>query len=364
MPIKSTNKITWQESRSRWRIAVQKDGIRKEFYSSDPTKKGKAEVREKADKWLAGEERVNLTVQQAFEKYIQEKKEYAPKCNWRMEQSHYDNWIKPLAKRRLDSLTEYDFQKIINTAYKKGLSRKTIQNIRGTCTQFLKFCRLNHYTTLRIDDITIPSNARKKEKHILQPEHLRILFSSTETHLHQKDCFDTYIYAYRFQVLTGLRPGELIALRWKDIDEFMVHVRGAINRDGEHTQGKNENAIRDFYLNDMTRQILKAQKELNLPGPYVFGVTSSDNYWKRFTKYCEHNGIPHTSPYELRHTFVSMAKNLSEGQLKQIVGHSKSMDTYGIYSHNVNGDLESASAQLNKIFSSFICPEEGKKEAK
>ena len=96
MPIKSTNKITWQESRSRWRIAVQKDGIRKEFYSSDPTKKGKAEVREKADKWLAGEERVNLTVQQAFEKYIQEKKEYAPKCNWRMEQSHYDNWMKRL----------------------------------------------------------------------------------------------------------------------------------------------------------------------------------------------------------------------------------------------------------------------------
>ena len=77
-----------------------------------------------------------------------------------------------------------------------------------------------------------------------------------------KACFDDYIYAYRFQVLTGLRPGELIGLKWSDIDDFVVHVKRAINRDGEITKGKNENALRDFYLNDMTRGILKDQKRL------------------------------------------------------------------------------------------------------
>ena len=355
MTNKRTNTAKWQESRQRWRISVQKDGIRKEFFSSTPGRTGQREANAKADVWLEGERRYeSLTVQQAFDRYVSDKKEYAPKCNWRMEQSHYDNWIKPLAKKLIEDLVPYDFQKIINAGYKKGLSRKTLSNIRGTCTQFLKFCRLNSWTTLTITDIIIPSDARKREKHILQPQHLQILFTSSETHLHQKDCFDDYIYAYRFQVLTGLRPGELIGLKWSDIDDFVVHVKRSINRYGEETRGKNENALRDFYLNDMTRDILSSQKKLGKKSAYVFDISSSDNLLKRFTKYCDHNGIPHTTPYELRHTFVSMAKNLSEGQLKQIVGHSKSMDTYGIYSHTVDGDLETAAKQLQEIFNSYL----------
>ena len=355
MTNKRTNTASWQESRKRWRISVQKNGIRKEFFSSTPGRTGQREANTKADAWLEGERKYeSLTVQQAFDRYVSDKKEYAPKCNWRMEQSHYDNWIKPLAKKRIEDLVPYDFQKIINAGYKKGLSRKTLSNIRGTCTQFLKFCRLNNWTALTITDIVIPADARKKEKHILQPQHLQILFASSETFLNGKACFDDYIYAYRFQVLTGLRPGELIGLKWSDIDDFVVHVKRAINRDGEITKGKNENALRDFYLNDMTRGILKDQKNLGKKGPYVFAINSSITLLKRFSKYCAHNGIPHTTPYELRHTFVSMAKNLSEGQLKQIVGHSKSMDTYGIYSHNVDGDLENAAKQLEQIFNSYL----------
>lgn len=354
MANKRTNTASWQESRKRWRISVQKNGIRKEFFSSAPGRTGQREANAKADAWLEGTKRESLTVKEAFERYISEKKTYTSKCNWRVEQSHYDNWIKSLSKKRIEDLVPYDFQKIINTAYRKGLSRKTLANIRGTCTQFLKFCRMNEWTGLMISDIKIPSDARKKEKHILQPEHLRILFSSDQTFLNGIEKFDSYIYAYRFQVLTGLRPGELIALRWSDIDDFVVHVKRSINRDGQLTHGKNENAIRDFYLNGLTRKILSDQKALKKPGEYVFHIGTSSTYLKRFTRYCLHNGIPHTTPYELRHTFVSMAKNLSEGQLKQIVGHSKSMDTYGIYSHNVDGDLEKAADQLEEVFKSFI----------
>ena len=87
MTNKKTNTAKWQESRQRWRISVQKDGIRKEFFSSTPGRAGQREANTKADAWLEGERKYeSLTVQQAFDRYVSDKKEYAPKCNWRMEQ--------------------------------------------------------------------------------------------------------------------------------------------------------------------------------------------------------------------------------------------------------------------------------------
>lgn len=357
---KRTNTAKWQASRSRWRISVQKDGIRKSFYSVTPGRAGQREVNAKADRWLAGtkDEFERLTTAEAWDCYIEDKKNYLSRATWAVELSHYKNWISKLNKKKVAELVPYDFQKILTAAYKKGLSKKTLQNIRATCTQFLKYCRLQHWTDLRIDDITIPHAARGVQKHILQPEHLRTLFTSSDIVMRGEVVPDPFIQAYRFQVLTGLRPGELMALRWKDINDLTVHVSGSIDRYGERTPGKNENAIRDFYLNDLTRQILTEQKEKKLHTQYVFDIHSMQTYRKHFERYCEYNGIPHTTPYELRHTFVSFAKNLSEGQLKQIVGHSKSMDTYGIYSHTVDGDLKSAADQLNSVFKSFLFPED------
>lgn len=37
---KRTNTAQWEEKYQRWRIAVQKDGVRKQFYSSTPGRTG------------------------------------------------------------------------------------------------------------------------------------------------------------------------------------------------------------------------------------------------------------------------------------------------------------------------------------
>lgn len=47
------NEAIWIEKSQRWQIKVQKDGVRRAFYSSTPSKKGKIEAEKKADKWLA-----------------------------------------------------------------------------------------------------------------------------------------------------------------------------------------------------------------------------------------------------------------------------------------------------------------------
>ena len=47
-----TNEAKWNEKRQMWRIDVQKDGVRKSFYSTIPGRKGKIECHSKADEWL------------------------------------------------------------------------------------------------------------------------------------------------------------------------------------------------------------------------------------------------------------------------------------------------------------------------
>ena len=70
--------------------------------------------------------------------------------------------------------------------------------------------------------------------------------------------------------------------------------------------------------------------------------------------YCMSNNIDYVSLYELRHTFVSIVKALPEGTVKQIVGHSQDMDTFGIYGHEISGDDEKAAKSIDNIFNNLI----------
>ena len=60
-----------------------------------------------------------------------------------------------------------------------------------------------------------------------------------------------------------------------------------------------------------------------------------------------------TTAYEMRHTFVSVVKSLPEGYLKQLVGHSKDMDTYGVYSHEFLGDSKKTAELVEDIFGKY-----------
>jgi hypothetical protein len=45
---------------------------------------------------------------------------------------------------------------------------------------------------------------------------------------------------------------------------------------------------------------------------------------------------------------------LPEGLVKPLVGHSKDMDTFGVYGHLLNGDEEIVAEELQKVFDKII----------
>ena len=354
------------EKYNRWQIKVQKDGLRKTFYSSTPGRTGQREANAKADAWL-DENVINtrLNVEKTTAEYIEQLKLTTSKSHYIQYEYYINNWINPkIGRLKIEALNEQHLQSIINYAYNKGLSKKTLQNIKGCMASWLKFCRMNKYTTLFPENLSIPKGAATKEKAILQPEDVKKLFLSDVTLRKGSEQYDIYINAYRFQVLTGMRPGEVIGLKWSDIKGKNVNLKRSINVYGEVTKGKNDNARRSFQLTDFSQQVLMDQKNMlkqnGITSNFVFPNEYGDNvaektYYQRWRKYRDYNKLSaKTTLYELRHTFVSITKSLPEGYLKQLVGHSKDMDTYGVYSHEISSDKDIAAKMIQDIFEGLI----------
>lgn len=356
---KRTNTATWSEKYKRWQINVQKDGLRRSFYSSTPGRNGQREANAKADAWLDSDIiGAASNVEKLFNEFAEANKLLAGSSAAKQIDYYRRVWIVPhLGRVKIANVCDNDVQKLLDLMVSKGLSRKSVQNCKGILSKFLKWCRKNRYTDYRPDDVEISASARNKGKRVLQPAELATLFSSTETTFNGKPMEDPYIYSYRFAVLTGLRPGELRGLKWEDIAGSVVHVRRAINIHGEETHGKNENAVRSFVLTDQAAEALQKQREQGNPGEYVFPLPSHSVYYTHWKAYCTHNGITPVSLYELRHTFVSIAKALPEGEIKPLVGHSRNMDTFGTYGHELSGEDTATARKVTEIFDRLTAPE-------
>lgn len=179
-----------------------------------------------------------------------------------------------------------------------------------------------------------------------------MLFRTDTTVLNGDRVFDDLIY-YRLQMLTGLRPSELLGLMWSDIQGDILTVQRGINIRGEITQDKNTNAKRGIALSNLAKAAIEGQRAQNLQTLYIFPM-KEQHYARRLKKYCLANGITTVTPYQMRHTFVSIAKTLPAGEIKSLVGHSQSMDTFGTYGHAVNGEAQQTASKLDTIFSEIL----------
>lgn len=365
----------------RWVIKVQKNGVRKSFYSSRPGRAGQREANAKADAWLDGDLIDSRSrVRQLWPDYLADVEARSGYSNYRQVKSIGDSYILPLlGNRAVADLTVGDLQSLVNKAYKHGaynnsgtrpllpgetLSRKTLKNLVFTLKNFIKYCRIiAHATMLNPETLCVPAGSRLQEKHILQPEALQTLFSSDITTFREKPRRDDLIHAYRLAVLTGLRPGEVIGLHWGDIapNDAALHLRRAINIHGEETHGKNENAVRAIPLTAYSRSVIAAQRAQTITegcditaNEPVFNISCEQTFLKRWYRYCDANGIDRVTLYELRHTFVSIASLLPAGEVKGIVGHSRNMDTFGVYGHKVKAYDQVISDDLYEVFERLL----------
>lgn len=124
---KMISRAIWVEKKHVWKINLQKNGVRKSFYSSVPGDKGRKICAQNATSWLSGacpfsvSERT--TVDTVFERYLQDKA--LETTNIYTIRNRYNNHIKPIiGKVPVMLLTKQDLKRVIYTAYQHIWDKK------------------------------------------------------------------------------------------------------------------------------------------------------------------------------------------------------------------------------------------------
>lgn len=350
----------WVESLSRWQCNVTNDdGQRKTFTSKTPGKKGKLTVERKADEWLeSGAKDGSIRVAAAFDAFIEHiKGQGTSETYWGPYVSIGKTWLKPyIGTKRLSSVTESQLEGILQKAKNKGLAEKSIKNIRSCIMAFLKYARKSKMTTLHPEELTLPKGAKGSEKFTLTEDEYRVLMTSDKSTYRGKVVDEWYIHAFRFAVLMGYRPGELEGLQERDVKGDMVYTVRGLSAKGKQTNLKNKNARRTKKLNALAKNELEAQrlmlKQHGVISPWLFpakdgGSIKHKTYCNALKRYLTYNGIGQRTlqdgssrlltPYEFRHTWVSINDEMPDGLKKRAVGWSKSFDGDS-YNHHLESD--------------------------
>lgn len=124
--MKRTNTAVWREEYKHWRLNVQKDGVRKSFYSSTPGRTGQRECNKKADRWLdEGLVSSGTKVQVLFGQWLDELKISTGRSHWSQYEGYSRIWITPkIGQIKMEQLNEQHLQSVINHGYQKGLSKR------------------------------------------------------------------------------------------------------------------------------------------------------------------------------------------------------------------------------------------------
>lgn len=142
---------------------------------------------------------------------------------------------------------------------------------------------------------------------------------------------------WQFAFFTGLRPSELIALRWRDIDwdKGLVYVRRAIVKKKEKTT-KTEAGLRDVLLLSPACEALKAQQVYTQDQECIFQHPKKGKPWQTDYQLREiawkpslkKAGVRYRNPYQTRLCFHATLRRRKHVMARQTNGAHRHRDDY------------------------------------
>ena len=165
--------------------------------------------------------------------------------------------------------------------------------------------------------------------------------------------FDPYWIAFSLMLEVGMRRGEVIGLRWEDIDvdARVIHVRhnavavgGRIEINSPKTAaGLRQLPISWQLLVDLERhrrRVLAEHKTIRLDGPVLVAEDGENcinpsTLRRHLRMIAQRAGVEKITLHGLRHTCATLAiqRGVSVPTVQYILGHSTPYVTMGIYTH-------------------------------
>jgi integrase len=206
-----------------------------------------------------------------------------------------------------------------------------------------------------------------EEMHPLSPHEARKLIKATRG--------DKLEALYVLAVHTGMRQGELLALRWEDVDlnEGVIHIRRTLVRSGGRIalgEPKTKGSRRPVHLTGAAVEALETHLERQLEEIERLGDLYRDhglvftsgvgtlinptNLRRRsFAPLIQKAGLPQIRFHDLRHTCATLllSRNVHPKYVQEILGHATVAITPDTYSHMIPGMGNHAARAMEDVFS-------------
>ena len=230
----------------------------------------------------------------------------------------------------------------------KGLAPKTVRNIHQMIGSAYNLAMEQKLVSKNPTQGCALPKVEHKEMKTLTADQLSAFFQEAR---------DSGVYElYYLDLATGLRRGELLGLKWTDVDfEYgAVMVQRAISRqNGKVVEAplKTKNAYRTLPLSADAIDVLKMQKckignsEWVFPSP-TGGPMSPDSVLHMLQRVLKRAGLPRIRFHDLRHTFATMAlqNGVDVKTVSSMLGHYSAGFTLDTYAH-VTTDAQLKAAQ-------------------
>ena len=211
---------------------------------------------------------------------------------------------------------------------RQGMAKKTVKNHKIVLSRVFHFalveCMISSNPATAAE---LPKNLAERRRTAAQPEEERRI----------REYKGDWLMPL-FALLTGMRKGELIGLKWGDIDleANLIHVRRSVwYGGGAHEKSpKTEAGVRSIpILSELRPHVEQASK--HNPNHYVFGTDKplpEKAYRYRLERFQKETGTTSTL-HQLRKSFATMAvgADVPPDVLRSIIGHKDISTTMNIY---------------------------------
>lgn len=281
---------------------------------------------------------------------------------------YIDNHIAPnIGKLPLEKLTTMDLQKfyrklmtkgrverIESKDQPKGLSAKTVRNINQVISSAMDFAVAQRIISVNPCQAVALPKVEHKEMQTIPAEQLQAFLAEAKA---------SGVYEmYYIELATGLRRGELLGLKWSDIDRKngIIKIKRQIARvESKVIEAplKTKNSYRTVTISPQAVEVLKQQRaktkdEFVFPSPNG-GPISPDSVNNMLKRVLERAGIPKVRFHDLRHTFATVAlqNGVDIKTVSGMLGHFSAGFTLDTYAHVTTAAQKEAAQTIGNVLS-------------
>lgn len=270
-----------------------------------------------------------------------------------------------LGHLKLSQLTPVEIQGLYREMLDRGLSARTVRYahtvLHSALDQAVKWQLIIRNPARLVD---LPRLSQTEMKTLSKDQANAFLTAARE---------DRYSALWELLLMTGMRPGEALALKWSDIDGTKIRIQRNLVRhsNGEHElkEPKTPRARRTVVLPSSTVEALQAHRRVQIQerlkaGPgyenldLVFAASNGSPLdWRvvvqrHFNQVIKKAGLPRIRPYDLRHTSATLllAAGVNVKVVSERLGHQTAALTLDTYSHVLPDMQEKAAEQIGSMF--------------